>query len=232
MRATELGNRVVTVFGEHPVIEILGALQLDDRVGAVETGSKAFDSDLRLVIELVEEETADRLGGATVPGEKGALDDLRKVDHRKDRSIEIGKKARQNLSLVVGEFLDVKGHWPPICERAHPTRGEEDRARLQIRSNLRDMVAIRAFIVALIAAAVAVALIPLMVLLDLRRGGTGWGLCGDGLSDCRTSYFDGFELIAWLFAALFILLGMIAASVRILRYLEQRQDETPPAIFQ
>lgn len=90
----------------------------------------------------------------------------------------------------------------------------------------------RALIVALIAAAVAVALVPLMVLLDLRRGGTGWGVCPDGLGDCRTSYFDGFELVAWLFLALFILLGMIAACVRILRYLEQRQDESQPMIYQ
>ena len=87
------------------------------------------------------------------------------------------------------------------------------------------MVALRALIVALIGAAVAVALIPLMVLLDLRRGGTGWGLCSGGLGDCRTSYFDGFELMGWLFAVLFILLGMIAACVRILRYLEQRSGE-------
>ena len=89
------------------------------------------------------------------------------------------------------------------------------------------MVAIRALIVLLIAAAVGVALIPLMVLLDLRRGGSGWGLCPDGLGDCRTTYFAGFELIGWLFMALFILLGMIAACVRILRYLEGREVQSP-----
>lgn len=86
------------------------------------------------------------------------------------------------------------------------------------------MVVLRGAIVALIAAAIGVALVPLMVLLDLRRGGTGWGLCPNGLRDCSTTYFAGFELIAWMCAALFILLGMIAACVRILRYLESRQD--------
>lgn len=89
------------------------------------------------------------------------------------------------------------------------------------------MVAMRALIVALIAAAVGVALIPLMVLLDLRRGGTGWGLCPEGLAECRTSYFDGFELIGWLGVALFIILGMIAACVRILRYLEEHSESQP-----
>lgn len=87
------------------------------------------------------------------------------------------------------------------------------------------MIALRAVIVGLIGAAIAVALIPLMVLLDLRRGGSGWGLCGEGLGECRNSYFAGFELIGWIFAALFILLGMIAMCVRILRYLEGRSGE-------
>ena len=87
------------------------------------------------------------------------------------------------------------------------------------------MVALRAVIVALISAAIAVALIPLMVLLDLRRGGTGWGLCQEGLSECRNSYFAGFELIGWLFAALFIILGLIAMCLRILRYLESNSGD-------
>jgi len=87
------------------------------------------------------------------------------------------------------------------------------------------MIALRAIIVGLIGAAIAVALIPLLVLLDLRRGGSGWGLCDQGLGECRNSYFAGFELIGWIFAALFILLGMIAMCVRILRYLEARSRD-------
>jgi hypothetical protein len=94
------------------------------------------------------------------------------------------------------------------------------------------MVALRAVIVTLIGAAVGVALIPLLVLLDLRRGGSGWGICPGGLSDCRTSYFHGFELIAWLGIAFFIIIGMIAACVRILRHLENRNGAGSPAMFQ
>lgn len=94
------------------------------------------------------------------------------------------------------------------------------------------MIALRALIVALIGAAVAVALVPLMVLLDLRRGGSGWGLCPDGLAECETSYFDGFELIGWLGIALFLILGMIAACVRILRHLEQRTDSGSQVTYQ
>ena len=94
------------------------------------------------------------------------------------------------------------------------------------------MFVLRAVIAVLIAAAIGVALIPLAVLLDLRRGGTGWGLCADGLSDCRNSYFAGFELIGWLFAALFILLGMIAMCVKILRYLEARAGRDSNMVVQ
>jgi hypothetical protein len=93
------------------------------------------------------------------------------------------------------------------------------------------MTLLRALIVALIGAAIAVALIPLLVLLDLRRGGTGWGLCPEGLGGCRSSYFDGFEFIAWLSLALFILVGLIAGCVRILRYLEERNEDGNPVTF-
>ena len=92
------------------------------------------------------------------------------------------------------------------------------------------MIVLRAVIVALIGAAIGVALIPLMVLLDLRRGGTGWGMCSEGLGECRNSYFAGFELIGWLFLAMFILLGMIALCVRILRHLESQAGSDSSAI--
>lgn len=94
------------------------------------------------------------------------------------------------------------------------------------------MIVLRAIIVTLIGTAIAVALIPLMVLLDLRRGGSGWGLCAEGLSECRNSYFAGFELMGWIFATLFILLGMIAMFIRILRYLEHRAGDDTPAVLQ
>ena len=93
-------------------------------------------------------------------------------------------------------------------------------------------IALRLIIGLLVVAAFGVALVPLMVLLDLGDGGTGWGLCADGLSECQTSYFDGFELMAWLFIAMFLLLGMIAACVRILRYLEHRQGEESSVLYQ
>ena len=59
-------------------------------------------------------------------------------------------------------------------------------------------------------AILGVALIPLLVLLDLRSGGTGWGLCAEGFGQCSTSYFSGFELVAGLLA---VMLGLVLLAV-------------------
>lgn len=71
-------------------------------------------------------------------------------------------------------------------------------------------------------AAIGVAIVPLLIVLDIREGGDGWGLCTDGLAACRTSYFAGFEFIAALLAILFGILALIAGCVRLLRWLETR----------
>lgn len=84
------------------------------------------------------------------------------------------------------------------------------------------MILIRLVIGVLVALIIGIALIPLMVLLDLRDGGTGWGLCEEGFGACRTSYFAGFEMIAALAAAIMILVLAIGALVRLLRYLRER----------
>ena len=91
------------------------------------------------------------------------------------------------------------------------------------------MIAIRLLIGVLVAAIVAVALIPLFVLLDLRSGGTGWGLCAAGFGQCRTSYFAGFELVAALLGVILALVLLIGILVRLLRYLRRRSTPGLPA---
>jgi hypothetical protein len=88
---------------------------------------------------------------------------------------------------------------------------------------LGDVIALRILIGALIAAAIGVAMVPLWVLLDIRRGGTGWGLCPTGIGACRNSYFSGFELLAYLAVALSAILALIALCVRVLRLVERRR---------
>ena len=78
----------------------------------------------------------------------------------------------------------------------------------------------------LVAVIVGVALIPLYVLLDLRSGGSGWGLCAEGFGRCRTSYFSGFELVAVLLATLMALVLAIGWLVSLLRYLRRRSSGT------
>jgi len=86
------------------------------------------------------------------------------------------------------------------------------------------VIVIRFLIGVLVAAIVGIALIPLFILLDLRSGGTGWGLCAGGFGACRTSYFAGLELIAALSAVLLALVASIGLLVRLLRYMRERQD--------
>jgi hypothetical protein len=83
---------------------------------------------------------------------------------------------------------------------------------------------IRIAIGLIIAAIVAVALIPMLVLLDLAGGGDGWGLCRGGISTCRTSYFDGPELLAMLLIALFLLLMLLRVTLHARRIILSRQD--------
>ncbi|NND04065.1 MAG: hypothetical protein HKN91_14890 [Acidimicrobiia bacterium] len=84
------------------------------------------------------------------------------------------------------------------------------------------MIVIRVLIGVVVAAIVGVALIPLFVLLDLREGGTGWGICAEGVGRCSPSYFSGFELLAGLLAVLLGLVLLIGVLVRLLRYLRDR----------
>ena len=88
------------------------------------------------------------------------------------------------------------------------------------------MNVIRLLIGALVAAIVGVALIPLYVLLDLRSGGSGGGLCAEGFGRCRTSYFSGLELVAALLLVMMALVLAIGGLVRLLRFLRRRSSGT------
>lgn len=88
------------------------------------------------------------------------------------------------------------------------------------------MIAVRILVGAIIAAIVAVALVPLLVLLDLASGGDGFGLCAGGIGACRTSYFDGPELLGVLAVVIFLLLLALRAALHVRSLVERRRDET------
>ncbi len=87
-------------------------------------------------------------------------------------------------------------------------------------------IALRVAIGVLIAALVAVAMIPIVVIRDLNSGGTGWGLCEGGLESCTNSYFVGLELIALLALALLLVLIMLRLATRSLRFIEHQYDRS------
>ncbi len=73
----------------------------------------------------------------------------------------------------------------------------------------------------MILAALAVATVPLVVLLDLSSGGSGWGLCPRGLAGCDTPYTAGPELAAGLALAMFALIAGIRILSRFIRKVER-----------
>lgn len=67
--------------------------------------------------------------------------------------------------------------------------------------------------------AVAIAAVPLLVLVDLVGGGTGYGLCPGGIDACDTPYSTGAELAVLLAVALFVLVLGIRLLMRLARRL-------------
>ena len=86
------------------------------------------------------------------------------------------------------------------------------------------MTAIRVIIGVLVAAIVTVTVLPMLVLLDLVGGGDGWGLCSDGLTSCRTSYFSGLELAAILALVIFLLLFLLRLALHGQRVVDRRRE--------
>ena len=82
------------------------------------------------------------------------------------------------------------------------------------------LIALRILLGVLVAIVIAVSIVPMLVIADLAGGGTGWGLCPDGLSTCTTSYFAGPELLAILLFVLCAAVGGIAICSRLLRRLD------------
>lgn len=89
-----------------------------------------------------------------------------------------------------------------------------------------DLVAVflvRLAVFALVVLAIAIGIVPILVLIDLLEGGTGWGLCPQGIELCAKPYSTGAELIIILTLGLFLTVAGIRLLVRLARRL---QDDT------
>lgn len=80
---------------------------------------------------------------------------------------------------------------------------------------------IRIGVLILSAAAVFIAAVPLLVLIDLLAGGTGYGLCSEGIEACAKPYSTWAELAILLTVAL----GGVVVGIRILVRLARRVAE-------
>ncbi len=83
------------------------------------------------------------------------------------------------------------------------------------------MIWLRLIVAVLLLGAFAVAVIPLLVLLDLASGGTGYGLCPAGVASCTFGYLRPIELSAYLALALFLFVGAIRLAVRLYARVER-----------
>jgi hypothetical protein len=79
------------------------------------------------------------------------------------------------------------------------------------------MVFVRLLLGALMALLVVVVAIPAVALLDLVTGGTGLGLCPNGLGTCTTSAFTVMELLIVLAGVAALLGGGIVGCLHLLR---------------
>ena len=79
---------------------------------------------------------------------------------------------------------------------------------------------VRLCVFLLVVVAVGLGIIPILVIIDLLGGGTGWGLCPAGLELCDRPYSTGGELILLLGLGLFLTVLGIRLLMRLARRLQ------------
>ncbi|HEX6299086.1 MAG TPA: hypothetical protein VF148_01315 [Acidimicrobiia bacterium] len=82
---------------------------------------------------------------------------------------------------------------------------------------------VRLAVFILVVVAIAIGIVPILVLIDLLDGGTGWGLCPGGLQACDKPFTTGAELIIVLTIGMFLTVAAIRLLMRVARRL---QDDT------
>ena len=88
-----------------------------------------------------------------------------------------------------------------------------------------NLTGVRIVVGILLAAAISVGSLPLLILLDLARGGTGFGLCPSGLTSCHNPYSAAPELSFALTIALFALVLALRVTMRTLRRMERLEAQ-------
>ncbi len=78
---------------------------------------------------------------------------------------------------------------------------------------------VRLSVFLLVVAAVLIGMVPILVLIDLLDGGSGWGLCPAGIELCERPYTTGAEMLIVLGLVLFLIVLGIRLLMRLARHL-------------
>lgn len=78
---------------------------------------------------------------------------------------------------------------------------------------------VRLAVFILVVVAIAIGIVPILILIDLLDGGTGWGLCPGGIEACNKPFSTGAELIILLSLGLFLTVLGIRLLMRLARRL-------------
>ncbi len=89
---------------------------------------------------------------------------------------------------------------------------------------MNNVVWLRVLLAVLLLTILIVAAVPLLVLLNLAGGGSGFGLCTAGIIDCRTPFTAGPELALGLVVVLFVLVAVVRVVLRVVRTMERRDQ--------
>lgn len=90
------------------------------------------------------------------------------------------------------------------------------------------VVIIRIAVLMLALVALGIAVVPMLVMVDLVSGGTGYGLCPIGIENCDRPFTTGAEVVIILTVALFLVVVAIRILIRLARRLQIATDGTPP----
>ena len=96
---------------------------------------------------------------------------------------------------------------------------------------MRTVHLLRLIVYILIGAALLIAAVPLLVLLSLVQGGSGFGLCPEGITSCRNPYTAAPELTMFLTVALLVIVAAIRIITQYARKLqsEEYKVSSPPS---
>ena len=79
---------------------------------------------------------------------------------------------------------------------------------------------VRLAVLILVVVAIGIGIVPILVLIDLLDGGTGWGLCPGGLQACDKPFTTGAEMIILLTIGMFLTVAGIRLLMRLARRLQ------------